>query len=162
IAAWARRVSPLPLAGTTIGAGDRPVRSIEGRAMLLDERLEGHRGMAAELLDKVIRACEDAVLVVDRDLFQMLNEEGIARGPCASLLAVEVPGGCSLGRFLATGRKDLQEGVEADLLVFDALPQRPAQDLRDLLVGVFDRAEKRVHPTFVRRRIFEDAGDDAC
>jgi hypothetical protein len=51
--------------------------SDESRSMLLDERLERHRGTAAELLDEVVGALEDAVLVIDRDLFEVLEEEGI-------------------------------------------------------------------------------------
>ena len=52
-------------------------RSFEGRAVLLDECLERHRRSAAELLDKVVGAGEDPVLMVDRDLLQVLHGEGI-------------------------------------------------------------------------------------
>ena len=59
-------------------AGWLTFSSLERLAILGDERLERHRGTAAELLDEVVRALEDAVLVVDHDLFEMLDEEGIA------------------------------------------------------------------------------------
>ena len=58
---------------------------LESLAVLRDERLERHRRPAAELLDQVIRAREDAVLVVDRDLAQVLEEEIIA-GPARAFL----------------------------------------------------------------------------
>ena len=51
---------------------------LERLAMLVDERLERHRRTAAELLDEVVRALEDPVLVVDRDLPQVLEEEIVA------------------------------------------------------------------------------------
>ncbi len=53
-------------------------RLLERRAVLLDERLERQRRTAAKLLHKLVRALENAVLMVDRDLLQVLHREGIA------------------------------------------------------------------------------------
>jgi hypothetical protein len=46
---------------------------VERLAVLGDERLECHRGTAAELLDEVVGALEDPVLVVDDDLTEVLE-----------------------------------------------------------------------------------------
>jgi hypothetical protein len=42
---------------------------LESPAVLGDERLERHRRPAAELLDEVVRARENPVLVVDRGCY---------------------------------------------------------------------------------------------
>ena len=66
--------------------------SDESRAILGDERFERHGRTAADLLDVVVRAREDPVLVIDRDLAKMLEEEGI---PCRSLRRpLEIAGRC--------------------------------------------------------------------
>ena len=46
--------------------------------MLRDKLLERHRRPSSDLLDEVIRAREEAVLVIDRDLAQVLDQEGVA------------------------------------------------------------------------------------
>ena len=62
--------------------------------MLLDERLERRRGTAAELLHEVVGALEDPVLVVDHDLLDVLDEEGIAGTWLPIQFPIQVPGGC--------------------------------------------------------------------
>ena len=104
-------------------------RSLEGRAMLLDERLERHRRTAAELLDEVVRALEDPVLVVDRDL-----PAGAGTGRNCSRPA------CLPARLAGP----VLNSSKSTCLYCDVLAQDPAQDLGSLLVGVFDRAEERV------------------
>src|SRR5262249_60505420 len=52
----------------TVQDGHSETGSDERRAVLLDERLERHGRPATELLDQAVRASEDAILVVDRDL----------------------------------------------------------------------------------------------
>jgi hypothetical protein len=51
--------------------------SHERCAVLLGKCLERHGRPATELLDQVVRASEDAILVIDRDLTEMLEQEGI-------------------------------------------------------------------------------------
>src|SRR3954447_19590814 len=80
--------------------------SDERRAVFLDEHLERHGRPATELLDQVVLAREDAVLVIDGDLPQVLEEE-VIDGP-----AYRLPAG--LARLL--------ELLEDDLLLLD----RPA------------------------------------
>ncbi len=60
-------IDPVMMHLAVPGRRKRPTvgRSFEGPAMLLDERFERHRGPSAELLDEVVGAFEDAVLVVD-------------------------------------------------------------------------------------------------
>jgi hypothetical protein len=54
--------------------------------VLLDERLERRGRPAAELLDQLVRAREDAVLMIDGDLPQVLEEE-VSDGPAYCLPA---------------------------------------------------------------------------
>ena len=49
--------------------------SLEGLAVLLDEGLQRHGRAAADRLDHVVGAGEDASLVVERDLADVLQEE---------------------------------------------------------------------------------------
>jgi hypothetical protein len=46
--------------------------------MLRDKLIERRRRPTSDLLDEVIRAREDAVLVIDRDFTQMLHGEGLS------------------------------------------------------------------------------------
>ena len=62
--------------------------------MLLDERLERRRGTAAEFLNEVVGAREDPVLVVDHDLLDVLDEEGIAGTRLPLQFPIHVPRGC--------------------------------------------------------------------
>src|SRR5215469_5959320 len=66
--------------------GHSETGSDERRAVLLDERLERHGRPATELLNQVVRAREDAVLVIDGDLPQVLEEE-VIDGPTRRLPA---------------------------------------------------------------------------
>jgi len=71
--------------------------------VLGDELHERRRLASADLLDHVVRAGKDTVLVIDGDFPQVLDEEGL---PCATLgllleLAVQAPGGMLGGRLLA-------------------------------------------------------------
>jgi hypothetical protein len=104
--------------------------SDERRAVFLDEHLERHGRPATELLDQVIRAREDAVLVINGDLPQVLEEE-VIDGPA---------------RRLPAGLERLLEVLEGDLLVLNRPAKDPAQDLRGLLVRVFDGAEEGIGP----------------
>ena len=56
------------------------VVSLQGLAMLGDELFECQERVVAEPLDVVIRAREDAVLVVDHDRAEMLAEEVVPIG----------------------------------------------------------------------------------
>ncbi|MGF6754000.1 hypothetical protein [Paraburkholderia sp. GAS42] len=76
--------------------------------------------------------------------------------------AVQVPGGRALCRDLPAGLQHLQKGVQADLLVFDGLAERPAHNLCRLAVCVFDRAEEGIDLPLVAGGVLEDAGDDAA
>src|SRR5262249_31999326 len=124
-----------------------PWLSDEGRTVLGDELLERRRLASADLLDHVVRAGKDTVLVIDGDFMQMLDEEGT---PCRALgllfeLAVKGPGGMLGGRLLAARGQDLMKHrLEAHLLVLDVLAQHAAQDLRDFLVGELGRPVQRV------------------
>src|SRR5215471_12993241 len=101
----------------------------EGLTVLGDELLERRRLASADLLDHVVRAGKDTVLVIDGDFTQMLDEEGI---PCATLgllleLAIQSPGGMLGGRLLAARSHDLEPRLKTHLLVLDVLAQHPAQ-----------------------------------
>src|SRR5262245_35637544 len=120
-------------------------RSLEGRTMLLDERLERHGRASSKLLDQVVRASEDAILVVDRDLSEMLEEEGIL---AARILPARLQGPAEL--------------LEVHLPVLDLLAEYPAQYLRRLAVRVFDRTEEGIDLPLVGGGVLEDAGDDAA
>src|SRR6516165_7406016 len=115
--------------------------SDERRAVLLDVRLERHGRPATELLDQVVRASEDAILVVDRDLSEMLEQEGILAA-----------------RIFSARLQDPAELLEVDLLVLDVLAEDPAQDPRGLLVCVFDRAEEWIEFPVVGSGVLQDAG----
>src|SRR5262249_43344823 len=117
----------------------------EGRTMLLDERLERHGRASAKLLDQVVRASEDAILVVDRDLSEVLEQEGIL---AARILPARLQGPAEL--------------LEVHLLEVDVLAEHPAQDLRRLAVGVFGRAEEGIDLPLVGNGVLQDAGDDAA
>src|SRR5262249_23937415 len=117
----------------------------EGRTMLLDERLERQGRAPAQLLDQVVRASEDAILVVDRDLSEMLEQEGIL---AARILPARLQGPAEL--------------LEVPLLVLDVLAEQQAQDPRGLLVRVFDRAEEGIDLSLVGSGVLQDAGDDAA
>src|SRR5262249_38460195 len=119
--------------------------SDERRAVLLDERLKRHGRPATELLDQVVRAREDSILVVDRDLSEMLEQEGIL---AARILPARLQGPAEL--------------LEVDLLVLDVLAEDPAQDPRGLLVRAFDRAEEGIDLPLVGSGVLQDAGDDAA
>src|SRR6516225_2896269 len=54
-----------------------PWLSGEGLTVLGDELLERRRLASADLLDHVVRAGKDTVLVIDGDFPQMLGEEGL-------------------------------------------------------------------------------------
>lgn len=56
-------------------ASTPPSVSLEGLAVLLDEGLQRHGRAAADRLDHVVGAGEDASLVVERDLADVLQEE---------------------------------------------------------------------------------------
>src|SRR5262249_45381936 len=113
--------------------------------MLLDERLERHGRASAKLLDQVVRASEDAILVVDRDLSEMLEQEGIL---AARILPARLQGPAKV--------------LEVHLLVLHVLAEYPAQDLHRLAVCVFDRTEERVDLPLVGSGVLEDASDDAA
>src|SRR5438132_2493376 len=132
--------------------------SLEGLAMLGDELFKRHRRTAAELLDVVIRAREDAVLVVDHDVAEVLEDEIIPR---ESLAALSRSSSVAARRVVGFGPSPFLnlELLEADLLVFDLPPQHPVEDLGDLRVAVLDRAEQRVNLAAMRRGVFEDARD---
>ena len=104
-----------------------PWLSGEGLTVLGDECLERHGRASAKLLDQVVGASEDAILVVDRDLSEMLEQEGILAA-----------------RILTARLEDPAEFLEVHLLVLDVLAEHPAQNLRRLAVRVFDRAEEGV------------------
>src|SRR5262245_385158 len=150
---WARRSGLHPripgfkaivsLPGAT---GTPKTGSDERRAVLLDERLERRGRTATEPLDQVIRAREDAVLMIDGDLPQVLEEE-----------VIDGPAYC-----LPAGLERLLEVLEGDLLVLNRPAKDPAQDLRGLLVRVFDRAEQGIDLPLVGGGVLEDAGDDAA
>src|SRR5580704_14210311 len=124
----------LPTKESTCGCNSLNAESLslEGLAMLGDELFERHRRASSDLLDQVIRAGEDAVLVIECDLAQVLEQEIVA---FSSL---------GLGGRLFPGLQGVFEFLEIDLLVLDVLSQDPAQDVRGLPVRVFERAEERV------------------
>src|SRR5262245_60085263 len=100
-----------------------PWLSGEGLTVLGDELLERRRLASADLLDHVVRAGEDTVMVIDGDFPQMLDEEGI---PCTTLgllleLAIQASGGMLNGRLLAARGQDLKHRLDAHLLVLDVL-----------------------------------------
>jgi hypothetical protein len=70
-------------------------------------------GGAAELLDQVVRASEDTILVIDRNLAKILEQQGILSA-----------------RLLPTRLQDPAEFLEVHLLLFDRLAEHPAQELR--------------------------------
>jgi hypothetical protein len=55
----------------------RGVPSNEDRAMLFNEDRERRRRVAADLFNKIVCACANPVLMVDRDLPEMLIQEVI-------------------------------------------------------------------------------------
>ena len=52
--------------------------SSESCAVLVDKLLQRHRRAAADFFDEIIRAGEDAVLMINGDFTQMLDGEGIS------------------------------------------------------------------------------------
>src|SRR5271166_609841 len=73
--------------------------SDERRAMFLDECLERHRRTTADLFDEIVRAGENPVLVIDRDLVKVLEEEVIPGSFLGRPLGLrrECPRGLTLG-----------------------------------------------------------------
>ena len=100
--------------------------------------LDGHRFAAADDLDQVVGAGEDAVPVVLGDMAQVLRKK---RGGA--------PGGQRGG-----------EGGNGDRLVADRDAQRQLDFLRDGVVIEFLGADERVDLAVVRIGILQDGGDD--
>ena len=99
--------------------------SLEGRTMLGDELLERHRLASADLLDHVIRAGKDTVLVIDRDLSQMLERKESPK--LGFLLESRRTWPWRIAWRVSAGL--VFELLEVDPLVLDVLAQHPAHDL---------------------------------
>ena len=67
------------MSGCAIGGpASKLARSGESCAVLIDKLLQRHRRAAADFFDEIIRASEDAVLVINGNFTQMLDGEGIS------------------------------------------------------------------------------------
>src|SRR5262249_20722664 len=137
--------------------------SLEGLAVLLDEGLQRHRPAAADRLDHVVGAGEDAGLVVGRHLAEVLQDERLLEFAPLPLLRLAVHGpGVDLAWCGRPARRHaLGHFLDRDLLVADLPAQHAAQDLCDLRVRVLLRPEQRVDLTAVGGRALEDSHNDA-
>ena len=78
------------------GLASKRARSGEGCSVLVDKCFERRRRPTTNRLDQVVPAGEDPVLVVDRDLAQVLDDESSQPHLSAALIVfVLVPGGKS-------------------------------------------------------------------
>ena len=92
--------------------------SSEGCAVLLDKRLQRQRRVAADFFDEIIRAGEDAILVINGDFTQMLDEKGLsARFRCRFEFAIQCARGMFGRWFLSARCHHSQHRVNVDLLV---------------------------------------------
>lgn len=89
-------------------------------------------GRPADRLDLVVGVGEDASLVVERDLADVLQEERLLELAPLQLLRFPVPcPGVDLARGGRLARRPLlQQFLQGELLLADVLTQRAAQDLR--------------------------------
>src|SRR5262245_4965859 len=97
--------------------------SLERLAMPLDEGLQRHGRAAANPLDQVVGAGEDAGLVVGRHLAEVLQEERLLEHAPLQLLHLAVPGpGADLARGGRPARRPaLLQCLDGNLLVADVL-----------------------------------------
>lgn len=89
-------------------------------------------GRPVDRLDLVVGVGEDASLVVERDLADVLQEERLLELAPLQLLQFPVPcPGVDLARGGRLARRPLlQQFLQGELLLADVLTQRAAQDLR--------------------------------
>lgn len=102
-----------------------------------DELLYGHGRAIADGLNEVVRALEDAVLVVDGDIAQVLDQ---------------------MGR-LAQGSQPVRELLDADGFIRDGDPECSRNRLGDPVVVHLNRAVQRIGLAIVRLWLLEDGGD---
>src|SRR5262249_7220334 len=138
-------------------------RSGEGCPVLVDKCFERRRRPTTNRLDQVVRAGEDPVLVVDRDLAQVLDDERIARPAvwCLFKLAVQRSGVVSGRRLLPSGGHHLEHGLNAHLLVLDFFSKHAAENIGDPLIGELDRTVQRVRLAAVLTGVFHNPHDNA-
>src|SRR5260221_7040792 len=110
---------------------------IEGVPPVDHELLYGHGRAIADDLNEVVRALEDAVLVVDGDVAQVLDQVG--RRP--------------------QGSQPVRELLDADGLIRDGDPECSRSRLGDPVVVHLDRAVPRIDLAGVWLRLLEDGGD---
>src|SRR5258708_31337376 len=94
--------------------------SSESCEVLIDKLLHRHRRAAADFFDEIIRASEDAVLVINGDFTQMLHGKGLStRLRCRFEFAIKCARVMSGRWFLSARCHQLQRLVNAHLLVLD-------------------------------------------
>src|SRR5215831_19143078 len=92
----------------------------KGSAVLVNEFLQCHRTAAANLFNEIIRPSEDAVLMIDGDFTQMLDDKGVStRLRCRFECAIQCARVMSGRWFLSARCHQLQHRVNAHLLVLD-------------------------------------------
>src|SRR5258708_23194273 len=130
-------------------------RSDEGLTIPVDEFYDCHRLAAADFSDVVVRAGKDLLAVVHGAFTQVLHQERFRRaaGKCTRI-AVHGHRGVLSGSVRAAA-EDFREVFDRNVLVPELLPDRPADDRRDLWMGELDRTEKRVGLSDVRCRVLE-------
>src|SRR5260370_41647725 len=94
--------------------------SSECCAVFPDKPLQRQRTAAANLFNEIIRPSEDPVLMIDGDFTQMLDDKGVStRLRCRFECAIQCPRGMSGRWFLSARCHQLQQRVNAHLLVLD-------------------------------------------
>src|SRR5258705_8218799 len=88
--------------------------------VLTDKLLQRHRTAAANLFNEIIRPSEDAVLKIDGDFTQMLDDKGVSkRLRCRFECAIQCARVMSGRWFLSARCHQLQHRANAHLLVLD-------------------------------------------
>src|SRR5260370_42225231 len=89
-------------------------------AVLIDKLHQRHRRAAADFLEEIIRAGEDAVLVIDGDFTQMLHGKRLStRLQCRFEFAIQCARVMSGRWFLSARCHQLPHRVNAHLLILD-------------------------------------------
>src|SRR5260221_8359478 len=114
----------------------------------------------ADFLNQIIRPGEDAVLMIDGDFTQMLDEEGISLTFGFWFeLAIESPRAMLRRWFLTSRGHHCQHRLNAHLLILHLPPQDAAEDLGDFGMSELNRSVKRINQAAMRVRFFQNPHD---
>src|SRR5216684_4712599 len=117
---------------TSVNASSRELaKSGEGLTIPADEFLDCHRLAAADFGDIVVRSGENAVIVIDRNLLQMLDDIRLSRiGAECTGITIKGRRGV-LTRLIRTAAAKFRELFDWHILVFDLLAEHLTDDRRD-------------------------------